>query len=145
LTYLLDVNVLIAMIDPAHIHHSIARDWFFTEACHAWATCPLVENGAVRIISRSGYGNSPGDPATTIAVLDSWRIKPGHEFWPDDISLLDPFVFDRQAITSHRQITDTYLLALAKKHDGCLATFDRRLSLAGVPNSARCLFHVPMN
>ena len=145
MTYLLDVNVLIAMIDPAHVHHAIARDWFFAEAYDSWATCPLIENGVVRIVSRSGYGNSPGDPATIIALLNSWRTKPGHQFWPDDISLLDPLVFNQQAITSHKQITDTYLLALAKKHRGRLATFDRRLSLGAVPDGARSLFHVPMN
>jgi toxin-antitoxin system PIN domain toxin len=143
LTYLLDVNVLISLIDPAHVHHPIGREWFFTDAVASWATCPIVENGVVRIVSNVTYPNSPGGPSAVIDILRQWRLSAGHEFWPDDISIIDDVVFDARNFAGHKHITDTYLLALAAQHRGRLATFDRRISVAAVPDGAQSLFRVP--
>ena len=87
MTYLLDVNVLVALIDPAHVAHDSAHDWFETEGRARWATCPLTENGVVRIVGHPKYPNSPGSPAAAAAIAAGLRRLEGHVFWPDDISL----------------------------------------------------------
>ena len=130
--FLLDVNVLIALIDPRHIMHNIAHDWFDREGQEAWATCPLTENGAVRIVGNPSYANSPGSPAVVMNAISELRNAQGHAFWPDDISVLDRTHIDPDEMLTSGQLTDTYLLALAKAHGGKLATFDRRLSTSAV-------------
>ncbi|MEO8925809.1 MAG: TA system VapC family ribonuclease toxin [Caulobacteraceae bacterium] len=130
--FLLDVNVLIALLDPAHIHHEPAHRWFAREGAASWATCPLTENGALRIMGGSRYPKSPGTPAVVAPSLLSLRSLPGHQFWPDDISLLDSRLFDSSRLLRSDQITDSYLLALACTKGGKLATFDRRVVTTAV-------------
>ncbi|WP_118185486.1 TA system VapC family ribonuclease toxin [Paraburkholderia phosphatilytica] len=137
--YLLDVNVLIALIDPAHVQHDAAHDWFATRGQHAWATCPLTENGVVRIVGHTRYPNTPGSPAAVAPLVAQLRQSPGHVFWPDDLSLVDPAHVDASRILSAAQVTDTYLLALARAHGGRLATFDRRLVTEAVRDGASTL------
>lgn len=144
MTYLLDVNVLIALIDSAHVNHDLAHRWFVDARKEGWATCPLVENGAVRIISQSSYPKSPGDPTLVIGSLRQMRDLPGYEFWPDDISLLDPNHVKADRILRPAQITDSYLLALARSQNGQLATFDKRLSTIAVEEGERSLYHIPI-
>ncbi len=139
MSYLLDVNVLIALIDPAHLHHDAAHDWFGAEGAKAWATCPLTENGVLRILGNPRYPNSPGTPAAIAGMATQLRTAQGHEFWPDDISLLDPAVVDRSRLITSAQVTDIYLLALAHTHGGKLATFDRRIAADAVKNGAKSL------
>lgn len=134
--FLLDVNVLVALIDPAHVHHDVAHDWFAGEGRQKWATCPVTENGVVRIVSHPRYPGTPGPPATIADLLRGLCVLPGHVFWPDDISLLDAERIDNSRLLSHAQVTDTYLLALARAHGGKLATFDRRLVVAAVLGGA---------
>lgn len=126
-TYLLDVNVLIALIDPAHVQHDAAHRWFADTGSASWATCPLTENGLLRIVGHPRYPNAPGTPATLAAVLQALRALPGHHFWPDDISLMNPALVRVERLLSHTQVTDSYLLALAMHHGGKLASFDRKL------------------
>src|ERR1700730_14569947 len=89
MTYLLDVNVLIALIDPGHVQHNIAHDWFAKDGLSAWATCPITENGVLRIVGHASYPNSPGNPAAVAPLLRTMCSLDGHVFWSDDISLLD--------------------------------------------------------
>jgi toxin-antitoxin system PIN domain toxin len=138
-TFLLDVNVLIALFDPLHVQHEAAHQWFETTGRQRWATCPITENGVIRILSQSNYPNSPGPPSVTSSLLFKMRNLSGHEFWADDISLLDGDLIDPQRLLTHGQITDSYLLALARFHGGYLATFDRRLSAAAVNGGADAL------
>jgi toxin-antitoxin system PIN domain toxin len=140
MTYLLDVNVLISLIDPAHLQHEIAHDWFSKDGLHAWATCPLTENGALRILGHANYPNSPGNPAAVAPLLRTMRSLNGHVFWSDDISLLDAGKVDTTLLLSSAQTTDSYLLALAQSHGGQLATFDRRLVVTAVHGGAGALF-----
>ena len=137
--FLLDVNVLIALVDPAHIQHDAAHDWFSEQGYEAWATCPLTENGVLRIIGHARYPNSPGTPAAVTPLMTSLRGLPGHEFWPDDISLLDAERIDTTRLLSSGQVTDSYLLALACAHGGQLASFDRRLVTDAVRGGKRGL------
>jgi uncharacterized protein len=131
-TFLLDVNVLIALIDPTHVSHGDAHRWFGQEGAADWATCPITEIGVLRIVGNPRYPNTPGSPAVVATVLDRLRTLPGHVFWPDDISLLDPRHADAERMLASTQVTDTYLLALAVAHGGRLATLDRRLSVTAV-------------
>jgi hypothetical protein len=133
MTYLLDVNVLIALIDPAHIEHDRAHEWFDAIGRRSWATSPMTENGALRVLSNPRYPNSPGSPAVVAQILEELRALSGHTFWPDDISILDQQYLDTTRLLTTRQITDSYLLALALSHKGMLATFDRRL----IPDAVR--------
>ena len=125
--YLLDVNVLIALIDPTHIRHDSAHEWFAAEGRSAWATCPLTENGVLRIVGNPRYPNSPGNPAAVAELMAVFLALGGHEFWPDDVTLFDPARVDTARLLDSAQITDSYLLALAEAHHGKLATLDRRI------------------
>jgi uncharacterized protein len=125
--FLLDINVLIALIDPAHVQHNRAHAWFRSKGQKAWATCPLTENGVLRIVGHPKYPNSPGSPAAVVELLAAFRKLSGHAFWPDDVSLLDKEQVDPTRLLDSAHVTDSYLLALARGHDGQLATFDQHL------------------
>lgn len=125
---LLDVNVLIALIDPAHVHHEQAHRWFGRIGRKAFATCPITENGLLRIVGHPKYPNSPGPPSTVAAALLALRGLPGHAFWPDSLSLVDSPLADPALLSSHGRVTDSYLLALARANQGQLATMDQKLA-----------------
>jgi toxin-antitoxin system PIN domain toxin len=139
LTYLLDVNVLIALIDPAHAFADAAHRWFERTGRHGWASCPLTQNGGVRILGNPSYPGGPGTPAAASILVQGLCAHAGHVFWPDDISLLGAGSVRLAALTAAKQITDTYLLALAVSKRGTLATFDRRLSTDTVQGGAEAL------
>ena len=139
MTYLLDVNVLIALIDPTHANHDDAHRWFARDGADDWATCPLTENGVIRVVSHPKYPNTPGSPAVVAGVITRMRRLPNHSFWPDDVSLLDERRVDQGKLLSTGQLTDSYLLALAVAHDGRLATFDRRLTVSAVHGGAEAI------
>lgn len=125
-TWLLDVNVLLALLDPTHAHHEVAHAWF-AMAGKSWASCDLTQNGAMRIMSHPRYSNAVPSTALAAELLAELCGHPGHVFWPADLSLLDSPLIDRDRLLSSGQVTDTYLLALAVQHGGRLATFDKRL------------------
>jgi len=114
--YLLDVNVLIALVDPAHVQHDQAHAWFGKTGHKAFATCPLTENGLLRIVGHPKYPNTPGPPNVVAAALAAMRGLAGHAFWPDSLSLVDSEFADPQLLSSHGRVTDSYLLALARSH-----------------------------
>ena len=128
---LLDVNVLIALLDADHTLHRRASDWFAEHAPSGWASCPITQNGCIRIMSHPGYPN----PVPVAAVAERLReagANPLHEFWPDDASLLDHGTIEPSRIHGPRQVTDVYLLALAVGHGGRFVTFDKALSRGAV-------------
>ena len=128
---LLDVNVLIALHDQQHVHHPTATQWFRDHVAQGWASCPLTQNGAARVMSQPNY-SQPAPLSALIAMLRRSFADPSHAFWPDDISLADATVFDNQRIHGHRQVTDVYLLGLAVAHGGRLVTLDARIPLSAV-------------
>jgi toxin-antitoxin system PIN domain toxin len=142
-TFLLDVNVLVALIDPGHVAHDAAHAWFEETGREDWATCPLTENGVIRIVGHLRYPNTPGSPAAVAGIVATLRNLPGHSFWPDDFSLVDSPHVDPARVLTSAQVTDTYLLALARSQGGQLATFDRRLSVAAVKGGKAALHHIP--
>lgn len=130
---LLDVNVIIALLDPDHAFHNRAHDWWAANAGRGWASCPLTENGVVRIMSNPGYSQHASfTPGNLIARLQKFTENSDHEFWPDDISLRDETIFLTGHIHGSRLLTDLYLLALAAKREGRLATFDHGIPLSAV-------------
>jgi hypothetical protein len=133
---LLDVNVLIALLDSDHSLHRPAIGWFDRHANEGWASCPITQNGCVRIMSNPGYpGALPVHGVVErLAKASKTRL---HEFWPDDLSLLDPELLDSSRIHGPRQITDLYLLALAVRHGGRFVTFDHLIPTAAVKQAAK--------
>jgi hypothetical protein len=133
---LLDVNVLIALFDETHVHHQTAHDWFGDHAKDGWATCPLTENGFLRVLTHPRAGLED-DPLTVFSSLRTFCDSKGHVFWEDSISLRDTRLFDPSVILSHKHLTDVYLLALATRKRGRLATFDARIPLKAVKGATR--------
>ena len=131
---LLDVNVLIALLDPDHTSHVPAIQWFASDAGHGWASCPLTQYGCIRIMSHPGYPN-PFPASAVIERLREAAADRQHQFWPDDLSILDAGAIDPRRIHGARQVTDTYLLVLAVRHAGRLVTFDTGMSRPAVRNA----------
>ncbi len=117
-TYLLDANVLIALLVADHEFHDLANRWFATTG--SVAVCPIVEGALVRTIVRAGARAS-----TAIDALVALHAHATVQFWPDDVPYAEVGL---RAVRGHKQVTDTYLVALARRHGGTLATFDRSLA-----------------
>ncbi len=128
---LLDVNLLIALLDADHSLHGRATQWFAKQAKHGWASCPITQNGCLRIMSHPGYP-SPLPVSAVAARLSEACAGELHTFWADDISLMDKEAFDCTRIHGPKQITDFYLLGLAVRRGGQLVTFDSAISLGAV-------------
>jgi len=128
---LYDVNVLIALFDPQHTQHYKAKERHVQSQTHGWASCPLTQNGLLRIVSHSRYTN-PATVAELMALLAGATADPSHEFWPDDVSLAKSGTLQPEAPLTSGVITDVYLLALAVKHAGCLITLDKRISRSAI-------------
>jgi toxin-antitoxin system PIN domain toxin len=137
---LLDVNVLIALLDPRHVHHEPAHRWFATAQAQGWATCPLTQNAVLRILGQPRYPNSPGPPAVMAPFVAELIRHPRHQFWPNGLSLLNQSGIDVSRLLEAGQLSDTYLLALAVHHGGRLASFDRRLSCEAVVGGREALW-----
>ncbi len=127
--HLLDVNVLIAMLDARHVHHSRVHGWLEEQKRpFRWATCPITENAFVRIVSNATYPNSLGSAEFALGALRKSCSEQQHHFWPDDITIRDAGLWHNETNLTPGQMTDCYLLALAVKHGGKLVSLDRRLS-----------------
>jgi toxin-antitoxin system PIN domain toxin len=128
---LLDVNVLIALLDADHLSHDAAMSWFTDHARHGWASCPITQNGCVRVMSHPSYPNAPSVGEIVQRLRRATRDRV-HTFWSDDVSLLDEAAVHATRIHGPRWLTDVYLLALAVRHDGVLVTFDRSIAIGAV-------------
>lgn len=133
---LLDINVLIALLDADHSLHQRAREWFGENAPGGWTSCPITQNGCARIMSHPGYPNA----LPVRLVMERLReatTNAYHEFWADDVSLLDPRIADAARIHGPRQVTDLYLLALAVNRGGRFATFDASVPVNAIVGAER--------
>jgi hypothetical protein len=130
---LLDVNVLIALLDAGHVHHAAAGRWLDSHLADGpaagWASCPLTQNGCLRILSNRAYPR-PQPVAAEAARLAEAAATPHHEFWPDDLSVLEPARFTHERWLDSRQITDAYLLALAVHRVGVFVTLDHGIDIS---------------
>ena len=129
---LLDVNVLVALFDPAHINHEGAHRWFGQNRKHGWATCPITINGCIRVLSSPAYPTEKATPAEMAGRLRSLCSTADHHFWADSVSLMEEALFRSSMIVGHQKITDAYLLGLTVRNHGRLATFDRSIPLKAV-------------
>lgn len=135
-----DVNVLIPLIDPVHIHHNAAQAWFQTARAQGWATCPFTEAGLIRIMGNSTYQNGAvpfAEIAARLQVLISANAAT-HHYWEVDLTLRDTQTFALGQLRGHNQLADLYLLALCQQNNGVLVTFDVniRYSLPALINPA---------
>lgn len=128
---LLDLNILTALLWPAHEHHEASHRWFGRRSDQTWATCALTQLGFVRIVTNPAFSRDALTPADAVALLAENIAQTAHEFWADDLQV--PSALEAVGpLQGHRQVTDAYLLALAIRRKGVLATFDRGLgTLAG--------------
>lgn len=139
--YLLDVNVLLALYDPRHVHHSAARTWF--ERVDAWATSPVTETAFVRLLSNPAVMGEEVTPREAIAALDAVRHAPGHRFLVDDSSLAHAHI-DLGALVGHRQVADFHLINLAVRAGARFATFDAQLVAALSPEDRASVTLIPV-
>jgi uncharacterized protein len=129
---LLDVNVLTALLWPAHEHHDAAHRWFAARRGGRWATCALTQLGLVRIVSTPVFSRDALSPGQAVTLLAQNLGHPGHEFWPENLQVPAAVAGLESQLQGYRQLTDAYLLALAARRKGVLATFDRGVrALAG--------------
>jgi toxin-antitoxin system PIN domain toxin len=131
-TSLLDVNVLVALFFPDHVHHELAHDWFADHHEDGWATCPTTENGFVRVACQQPSGDTVLRPVDVIGSFRRFCESPHHHRWADAVSMSDPDLFSVEYVRGHRQITDVYLLGLAIRMGGRLVTFDRTIPVKAV-------------
>ena len=134
---LLDINVLIALVDPNHEFHQKVRAWFISGDLDVWTTCPLTENGVIRILGQGAYTNFSGGPAEARDLVKLLVNSPRHQFWADEISICDGKQFPKLGASKH--LTDMYLLGLALHHSAKLATLDQKIDPDLVPRGGEGL------
>jgi hypothetical protein len=129
---LLDLNVLTALLWPAHEHHDVAHEWFDRRGRQRWATCSLTQLGFVRLVSNPAFSRDALTPAAAMTLLSQNIVHPLHEFWPEKLDVPRTLEGLESRLQGYRQLTDAYLLAVANGRKGVLATFDRGVrTLAG--------------
>lgn len=122
---LLDVNVLLALAWPNHVHHELAHRWFARSARDGWATSSIVELGFIRVSSNARVTPAAVSPQEAAELLRRVTATARHRFWPDDVRFAESRHVALSRVAGHQQITDAHLVGLAIRHHGCLATLDR--------------------
>jgi uncharacterized protein len=122
--YLWDVNLLIALAWPQHVHHWVAQNWFSKKRRAGFRTCPLTQTGFVRVSSNPKFTSEAVSPMHAVALLEHITAMPEHQFWPATLDFAAA-IHHLDALIGHRQVADAYLLGLARAHKGTLATLDR--------------------
>jgi len=134
--YLLDTNLLIALLWPSHERHDPALKWFTRHRAKGWATCPMTQAGFIRIVSNPAFSRDAVQPREAIHVLSANTAAKDHVFWPDDVPFAQAVAFTGIRLMGHQQVTDAYLLGLAIRRGGVLATLDERIAELTEPKSA---------
>ena len=122
---LLDINLLVALAWPNHVHHLAAHRWFSALSPRGWATCSIAELGFIRVSSNAKAIPCAVTPQDAMELLCRMTALPRHRFWPDDVRFAESPDVARSRVVGHQQVTDAHLVALAIRHGGCLATFER--------------------
>jgi toxin-antitoxin system PIN domain toxin len=133
--YLLDTNLLVALYWPSHAQHDVAATWFADHRAEGWATCPITEAGFVRIVSNPQFSRAAVRPRDAIAVLSANTSAADHVFWPDDAPYSEVAQAALERLMGHQQVTDAYLLGLAVRRGGALATLDEGILQLTMPGS----------
>jgi len=129
-TRLLDVNVLLALTNPSHVHNKRSQQWF--KGVDSWATTPITQTGFIRLMLNPAVAGQAIPAPAVLLVLQQLLKLDGHVFWDDPSSLAAPRI-DTTGLVGHRQVTDFHLVNLAAINNGVLATFDRALPKALTP------------
>jgi len=124
---LLDVNALVAIAWPEHVHHDTVVDWFDQRADAGWATCPTTEFGFVRISANPAVVRDAVRPGDAVDLLTRLRQVGAHHFWDDDVRVHDTSLVPLDRLVGHRQVADAHLLGVSRRHGGALATLDKGL------------------
>lgn len=142
---LLDVNCLIALVDSDHVGHEAMHRWFREHSSHGWATCPLTENGMVRVLSQPSYPSGRRSPADVIEILASLKkaFPESHQFWADNVSLTDEALFHPEFVAGSKFVTDAYLLGLAARNGSRLVSLDRTLPWQAIRGGSAQLIERP--
>jgi len=119
-----DVNVLVALLHPGHVHHQTAQRWFAGAA--RFATTPITESGLLRMALNPAVMGTVTSAADALASLRSLRSDARAEFLADDSSLAQATI-DLIGLVGHKQTTDLHLVNLAAAHDARLVTLDKRV------------------
>ncbi len=133
--YLLDTNVLIALLRPSHVQHEPAVRWFTRHRARHWATCALTESGFVRIVSNPAFSRDAVTPREASSLLAANTAAGDHVFWSDALPFAAAAASAGPRLVGHQQVTDAYLLGLALKRGGMLATLDQRIAALTAPGS----------
>lgn len=141
--FLLDVNALLALLDPRHVFHDQAHEWLATHAAPRLLTCSVVENGVLRVASQPKYPNCFGTAADVRRILKRFIKDPRHEFCREDTTLLDDNVLVDPSMLTPLRVTDLYLLALATVNQARLATFDVKIPAKAIRNGRSALALIP--
>ena len=139
---LADINLLIALADPSHLHHRAARSWLKSKTEVSLATCALTENGFLRIYGHPSYSGGPGAPSKALEDLQAYRQRKGHCFLPCDLSFDDKIFKDLERVTP-KQLTDLYLVALAARHGVRFASFDASIPVNRVHGGPNAIEVIP--
>ena len=133
--FLLDVNVLLALSWSNHQHHEAAHTWCAQQSRFRWATCPSTQSAFVRISMQPAIVKKPISGMEALELLAQNLKRPGHQFWPEDRPVNEALGAVRDRLVGHQQVTDACLLALAIRHNGTLATFDRGIFALIAPDA----------
>jgi hypothetical protein len=138
--YLLDLNVLIALVDSGHQHYQAAQNWFNSSSSHNVGICPLTESGFLRITTNPAYRPVPHSIEEAIAILHLLKGHPRYRYWQIKESWVEVTAPFAVRIRGHQQVTDAFLLGLAIKENGQLVTFDKAIQyMAGAEFSQNVL------
>ena len=133
--YLLDTNVLIALLWPTHASHDIVMKWFVRHRSRGWVSCPLTQGGFVRIVSNPAFSRDAVTPLEAARLLAANTAADDHAFWPDDLPFAAAAGFAGTRLVGHQQVTDVYLLGLALRNGGRLVTLDKGIADLTAPGS----------
>lgn len=134
--YLVDTNVLIALLWPRHTAHERAAAWFAKHRSRGWATCAITEAGFVRIVSNPAFSRDAVTPREASGLLAVNTAAADHAFWVDDLPFAAASAFAGPRLAGHQQVTDAYLVGLAVRRGGVLATLDEGIAALTLPRSA---------
>ena len=142
--FLLDVNALLALLDPMHVHHEAAHDWYGQRSRRLLLTCSHVENGVIRVASQPKYPNCLGTSGRVREALQKFIGQVSAERCGRDVALVDDSILLRPELLTPSRVSDLYLLALAAANEARLATFDRRIPATAVAGGPKALELIPV-
>lgn len=142
--FLLDVNALLALLDPMHVHHEAAHDWYGQRSTRRLLTCSHVENGVIRVASQPKYPNCLGTSGRVREALQKFIRQVSAERCGREVTLVDDKILLRPELLTPSRVSDLYLLALAAANEARLATFDRRIPAVAVAGGPKALELIPV-